>query len=94
MRAARGFGAVTYGVNADDMKDFRPGHRAASEYGVQAPLLDAGLTKAEIRELSRQARSRDVGPAGVGVPVVARSVRDAGDGGKSVAHRTGGKRLA
>jgi len=54
MRAARGFGAVTYGVNADDMKDFRPGHRAASEFGVQAPLLDAGLTKAEIRELSRQ----------------------------------------
>ena len=55
MRATRGFGAVTYGVNADDMKDFRPGHRAASEFGVQAPLLDAGLTKAEIRELSRRA---------------------------------------
>jgi uncharacterized protein len=54
MRAARRFGAVTYGVNADDMKDFRPGHRAASEFGVQAPLLDAGLTKAEIRELSRR----------------------------------------
>jgi len=55
VRAARGFGAVTYGVNADDMKDFRPGHRAASEFGVVAPLLDAGLTKAEIRELSRRA---------------------------------------
>jgi uncharacterized protein len=55
LRAARGFGAVTYGVNADDMKDFRPGHRAASESGVVAPLLDAGLTKAEIRELSRRA---------------------------------------
>ncbi len=54
IRAARGFGAVTYGVNADDMKDFRPGHRAASEFGVQAPLLDSELTKAEIRELSRQ----------------------------------------
>jgi len=54
MRASRGFGAVTYGVNADDVKDFRPGHRAASEFGVQAPLLDAGLTKAEIRELSRK----------------------------------------
>jgi pyridinium-3,5-biscarboxylic acid mononucleotide sulfurtransferase len=53
--AARGFGAVTYGVNADDMKDFRPGHRAASEFGVVAPLLDVGLTKAEIRELSRRA---------------------------------------
>ncbi len=55
VRAARGFAAVTYGVNADDMKDFRPGHRAASEFGVAAPLLDAGLTKAEIRELSRRA---------------------------------------
>ena len=55
LRAARGFEAVTYGVNADDLKDFRPGHRAASEFGVQAPLLDVGLTKAEIRELSRRA---------------------------------------
>jgi pyridinium-3,5-biscarboxylic acid mononucleotide sulfurtransferase len=55
VRVARGFGAVTYGVNADDMKDFRPGHRAASEFGVVAPLLDVGLTKAEIRELSRRA---------------------------------------
>ena len=55
LRATRGFSAVTYGVNADDMKDFRPGHRAASEFGVVAPLLDAGLTKAEIRELSRRA---------------------------------------
>jgi uncharacterized protein len=55
LRAARGFGAVTYGVNADDMKDFRPGHRAASEFGVVAPLLDAGLMKVEIRELSRRA---------------------------------------
>lgn len=55
VRAARGLGAVTYGVNADDLKDFRPGHRAASEFGVQAPLLDVGLTKAEIRELSRRA---------------------------------------
>jgi uncharacterized protein len=55
LRTARGFGAVTYGVNADDMKDFRPGHRAASDFRVVAPLLDAGLTKAEIRELSRRA---------------------------------------
>lgn len=55
LRAARGFAAVAYGVNADDMKDFRPGHRAASEFGVAAPLLEAGLTKAEIRELSRRA---------------------------------------
>lgn len=55
VRAARGFEATTYGVNADDLRDFRPGHRAASEFAVLAPLLEAGLTKAEIRELSRRA---------------------------------------
>jgi uncharacterized protein len=51
----RGFAAVAYGVNADDTLDFRPGHRAAMEHQVLAPLLDAGLTKAEIRSLSRRA---------------------------------------
>src|SRR6266403_2897085 len=42
---ARGFAAVAYGVNADDTLDFRPGHRAATEHQVLAPLLDARLTK-------------------------------------------------
>ena len=51
----RKFEAVCYGVNADDTLDFRPGHRAASEHRVLAPLLDAGLTKAEIRTLSERA---------------------------------------
>jgi uncharacterized protein len=55
LRANRGFAATTYGINADDTKDFRPGHRAASEFGVLAPLLDVGLAKAEIRELSLRA---------------------------------------
>ena len=55
LRVDRGFAAVAYGVNADDLRDFRPGHRAASENGVLAPLLDADLTKAEIRDLSRRA---------------------------------------
>jgi pyridinium-3,5-biscarboxylic acid mononucleotide sulfurtransferase len=55
VREQKGFDAVTYGVNADDLKDFRPGHRAASEFGVIAPLLDVGLNKDEIRELSRRA---------------------------------------
>jgi pyridinium-3,5-biscarboxylic acid mononucleotide sulfurtransferase len=53
---ARGFAAVAYGVNADDTLDFRPGHRAATKHRVLAPLLDAGLHKAEIRALSRRAR--------------------------------------
>lgn len=51
----RGFAAVAYGVNADDTLDFRPGHRAATEHQVLAPLLDAGLHKAEIRALSQRA---------------------------------------
>ena len=51
----RGFAAVAYGVNADDTLDFRPGHRAAGEHQVLAPLLDAGLHKQEIRMLSRRA---------------------------------------
>jgi len=55
MAKERGFSAIAYGVNADDTLDFRPGHRAASEHQVLAPLLDAGLRKAEIRELSRRA---------------------------------------
>ncbi len=51
----RGFAATAYGVNADDTLDFRPGHRAAKEHRVLAPLLDAGLRKSEIRHLSRRA---------------------------------------
>ena len=49
-----GFEHIVYGVNVDDTGDFRPGHRAAQEHGVRAPLLEARLTKAEIRELSRR----------------------------------------
>jgi len=55
LAAARGFAAVAYGINADDVRDFRPGHRAATEHRVLTPLLDAGLAKDEIRELSRRA---------------------------------------
>ena len=55
MAQERGFAVVAYGVNADDTLDFRPGHRAASEHRVLAPLLDAGLHKAEIRQLSQRA---------------------------------------
>jgi len=51
----RQIAAIAYGVNAEDTLDFRPGHRAASEHRVLAPLLDAGLRKSEIRELSRRA---------------------------------------
>ena len=50
-----GFDAVAYGVNTDDTSDFRPGHRAAHEHSVLSPFLDAGLSKEEIRALSREA---------------------------------------
>ncbi len=49
------FAAVAYGVNADDTLDFRPGHRAATEHHVVAPLLEVALCKSEIRELSQRA---------------------------------------
>jgi uncharacterized protein len=52
---ARKFNAIAYGINADDTRDFRPGHRAAHEHRVLAPLLDAALGKSEIRMLSRRA---------------------------------------
>jgi uncharacterized protein len=51
----RGFEHVVYGVNVDDLGDYRPGQRAAKLHQVKAPLVDAGLTKAEIRGLSRRA---------------------------------------
>jgi uncharacterized protein len=53
LAASRG-SAVLVGTNADDLGDFRPGQRAAREHGVRAPLLDVGLTKDEIRALSRE----------------------------------------
>lgn len=52
---ARGFAAVADGNNADDRGDYRPGRQAAREFGVVSPLDEANLTKADIRELSREA---------------------------------------
>ena len=52
---ARGIPAIADGSNADDRGDYRPGRQAAREFGVRSPLDEAGLTKAEIRELSRLA---------------------------------------
>jgi uncharacterized protein len=58
LRVARGFDAIAYGVNLDDQNDFRPGQRAASAHHIVAPLLDAGLTKVDIRTLARAAGLR------------------------------------
>jgi len=54
----RGFAVVADGSNADDRGDYRPGRQAAREFRVRSPLDEAGLTKAEIRELSRRAGLR------------------------------------
>jgi uncharacterized protein len=53
IRRRFGMGAILHGETLDDLKDFRPGSRAASEAGARAPLKDASLTKAEVRAISR-----------------------------------------
>ena len=58
LRQRRGFDSIAYGLNVDDQGDFRPGQLAAKQHHITAPLLDAGLTKAEIRELAREAGLR------------------------------------
>jgi uncharacterized protein len=49
----RGYRCVADGSNLDDLSDWRPGRKAAEKAGVRSPLVEAGLSKAEIRELSR-----------------------------------------
>ena len=44
---------IADGTNADDLRDYRPGRKASAEAGIRSPLLEVGLTKAEIRQLSR-----------------------------------------
>jgi uncharacterized protein len=56
--AERGFDTLAYGVNSDDRGDYRPGQQAARQHKVAAPLLEAGLTKQDIRDLAREAGLR------------------------------------
>ena len=58
LRHERGFQTVAYGVNLDDQGDFRPGQQAAKKHQVAAPLVEAGLSKNDIRELARAAGLR------------------------------------
>ena len=57
-RQKLGFDAIAYGVNVDDQGDYRPGQQAARQHRIAAPLLDAGLTKHDIRELAQEASLR------------------------------------
>jgi uncharacterized protein len=54
LAAAEGLAHVAYGLIVDDLAEFRPGQRAAAEAGARAPLAEAGLTKADVRALSRE----------------------------------------
>ena len=58
LRAERAFDTIAYGVNLDDQGGFRPGQQAARLHHVAAPLLKAGLTKQDIRDLAREAGLR------------------------------------
>jgi len=51
--AELGISALAHGANVDDAADYRPGMRAAAQMGVTAPLIDAGLTKADVRQMAR-----------------------------------------
>lgn len=53
LASERGYPYVIDGVNADDLKDYRPGIAAAKERGARSPLAELGISKAEVRELSR-----------------------------------------
>ncbi|MBI4307011.1 MAG: ATP-dependent sacrificial sulfur transferase LarE [Chloroflexi bacterium] len=55
IRAAEGWKVIANGTNQDDLGDFRPGLDAAREHAIRSPLLEAELTKADVRALARQA---------------------------------------
>lgn len=54
LAAAEGLAWVAYGLLTDDLADFRPGHRAAAEAGVRSPLAEVGMSKPDVRSLSRE----------------------------------------
>ena len=56
--SVRAFEALAYGLNLDDGQDFRPGHKAAAQHRVAAPLAEAGLSKADVRALAQRAELR------------------------------------
>ena len=51
---SQGYAVITNGTNVDDLGDFRPGLEAAKQYGVRSPLVEANLTKQDIRDLSKK----------------------------------------
>ncbi len=84
----RGFSAIAYGINADDTRDFRPGHRAAHEHRILAPLLDAKLSKARNSHALATCRTFHMGPASVGMPFIAHSLWSRGHARTACQNRT------
>jgi uncharacterized protein len=68
LAASRSIAWVADGCNLDDTGDFRPGRRAAEQHNVRSPLVEAGLTKADIRELSHERGLPYLGQARHGLP--------------------------
>ena len=90
LAAKRRFAAIAYGENADDPADLRPGSRAAAQFAVLAPLKQAGLTKNDVRHLSRIYGLPTADAAGATVFVITHSLRHSGDLRGPLAGRTRG----
>ena len=58
-----GFQALAYGLNRTTGQDFRPGHKAAAQHRVAAPLAEAGLSKADVRALAQRGAIAGLGQA-------------------------------
>ena len=98
---AEGLKWIADGTNADDLSDFRPGRKASAEAGIRSPLLEAGLTKAEIRQLSHAQGlptwDRPASPClasriPYGIPVIAETLNKIA-GGEQYLHSLGLRQL-
>ena len=89
MAAEEGYDWIASGTNLDDLKDFRPGLKAGQEYGIRNPMVEAGLTKEDIRALSKRRGLSTWDKPRPAVPVVPHTVRYAGVGGSPATHSAG-----
>ena len=87
---AEGYAEIVNGHNVDDGGDFRPGMNSARNRGVRSPLIEAGLSKDEVRALSKEIGTADVGQGGPGLPFVQSPIWDSHIGRDSHPHRERG----
>ena len=88
-RIQLGFQHLAYGMNLDDRGDFRPGQKAASERAVLAPLVEAGLTKADVRALAKEAALPVWDKPASACLFLPHRLWEPGHGGNAPAHRAG-----